>query len=103
MKKLLGVLALLTCFCLQTPAAAQERPAVPATPAASAVVLTVSADGAVHIQHAAAGTPMEVYNIVGIKLLTRRIESANETVRLNLPKGYYIFKIGTVVRKVVIR
>ena len=46
---------------------------------------------------------MEVYNIVGVKLTTIRIDSTDVTVQVNLPKGYYIFKIGNVVRKVVIK
>lgn len=46
---------------------------------------------------------MEVYNIVGVKLTTIRIDSTDVTVQVNLPKGYYIFKIGNVVRKVVMQ
>ena len=49
------------------------------------------------------GSQMEVYNIVGVKLTTIRIDSTDVTVQVNLPKGYYIFKIGNVVRKVVIK
>ena len=50
-----------------------------------------------------ADSQMEVYNIVGVKLTTIRIDSTDVTVQVNLPKGYYIFKIGNVVRKVVIK
>lgn len=69
----------------------------------SAIVLTVSADNQVRVQNAEPGARMEVYNIVGVKLTTIRIDSADTTVQVNLPKGYYIFKIGSVVRKVVIK
>lgn len=77
-------------------AARKEQPS-------SAVVLTVSADNRVRVQNAEPGARMEVYNIVGVRLTTIRIESADVTVQVNLPKGYYIFKIGNVVRKVVIK
>lgn len=68
----------------------------------SAVVLTVS-DSTIRIQNASLGSLMEVYNILGVKITSVRIESADKTLALNLPKGYYIFKIGNIVRKVVIR
>ncbi len=69
----------------------------------STIVLTVSADNQVRVQNAEPGSQMEVYNIVGIKLITKRIDSTDATFQMNLPKGYYIFKIGSVVRKVVIK
>ncbi|WP_291529727.1 T9SS type A sorting domain-containing protein [Bacteroides sp. UBA939] len=69
----------------------------------STIVLTVSADNLVRVQNAEPGSQMEVYNIVGVKLTTIRINSTDETVQVNLSKGYYIFKIGNVVRKVVIK
>ena len=65
--------------------------------------LTVSVDNRVRVQNAEPGSQMEVYNIVGVKLTTIRIDSTDVTVQVNLPKGYYIFKIGNVVRKVVIK
>lgn len=69
----------------------------------STIVLTVSAENRVRVQNAEPGSQMEVYNIVGVKLTTIRIDSTDVTVQVNLPKGYYIFKIGNVVRKVVIK
>ena len=64
---------------------------------------TISVDNRVRVQNAEPGSQMEVYNIVGVKLTTIRIDSTDVTVQVNLPKGYYIFKIGNVVRKVVIK
>ena len=46
---------------------------------------------------------MEVYDILGVKITSVRIDTADKTVTLNLPKGYYIFKVGDTVRKVVIK
>lgn len=66
--------------------------------------LTITASGTtVRIQNATSGSMMEVYNILGVKVTSVRIDSADKTVTLNLPKGYYIFKIGDTVRKVIIK
>lgn len=42
---------------------------------------------------------LEVYNVTGAKVLTRQIDSQDKTFSLSLPKGCYLFKVGTVVRK----
>ncbi len=66
--------------------------------------ITLSIDGAkVHID-GAEGKVLEVYNLTGIKVATIRIDNDSKQVNLdNLSKGYYILKVGDVVRKVSIR
>lgn len=67
------------------------------------VVLTVT-DTTIRVQNATPATSMEIYNILGVKVKTERINSSDQTISLSdLPKGYYIIKLGTVVRKIVIR
>lgn len=67
------------------------------------VVLTVT-DTTIRVQNATPGTTMEIYNILGVKVKSDRINSNDETISLSsLSKGYYIIKLGTVVRKIVIR
>jgi hypothetical protein len=68
----------------------------------TAVLLSVSGNR-VRVQHATQGTMLEVYNILGVKVSSVRIESLDETVTLDLPKGFYILKIGQVARKIVLR
>ncbi len=68
----------------------------------SSLTITVSGTS-VRIQNAPFGSVMEVYDILGVKVTTVRVDSSDKTVTLNLPKGYYIFKIGDLVRKVVIK
>lgn len=70
-------------------------------PSAS-VVLTVK-ENRVRVQNARPGDLLEVYSIVGVKVASVRIESADDTIELNLSKGFYILKVGSVARKVVIR
>ncbi|MDR0895585.1 MAG: T9SS type A sorting domain-containing protein [Prevotellaceae bacterium] len=79
----------------------KEAPAkeIPAT----AIRISVSTDNVIRIQHATSGMQMELYSIVGIKLATYTLRSADESIRIEQPKGYYIVKIANVVRKVIIR
>lgn len=106
MKKLLYSFLLLLTFSSQSVAWVQDgrkKDAVKQEQPSSQILLTVSVDNQVRVQNAEPGSQMEVYNIVGVKLTTIRIESADAMVQVNLSKGYYIFKIGNVVRKVVIK
>ena len=103
MRKLLYCFFFLLTFSSQSVAWAQDgrkQETAQKEQPSSTIVLTVSAENRVRVQNAEPGSQMEVYNIVGVKLTTIRIDS---TVQVNLPKGYYIFKIGNVVRKVVIK
>lgn len=66
--------------------------------------LTITVSGTtIRVENAIPGSTMEVYDILGVKITSVRIDTADKTVTLNLPKGYYIFKIGNTVRKVVIK
>jgi len=46
---------------------------------------------------------LEIYNIMGVRVYNRRIKAGTHTFTLNLPKGYYIIKIGKITKKVAIR
>lgn len=66
--------------------------------------VTLSVNGTkVHVS-GADGAVLEVYNLTGVKIATYRIDSNDKQVNLsNLSKGYYILKVGKVVRKISIR
>jgi len=65
--------------------------------------ITITAnESSIHIQNAAQMT-LEVFNITGVKVATFKIDSADKILNTNLPKGYYILKIGKVVRRVAIQ
>ena len=68
----------------------------------SKVVVTVL-DNAVRIQNATPNSTAEIYNILGVKVFSVTIDSLDETITLNLPKGYYILKTEQIVRKLVIK
>lgn len=56
----------------------------------------------VRVQNAE-GQQLEVYNLIGVRVSTFRIDSADKTVTLGVQRGCYILKIGKVVRKVFLR
>jgi hypothetical protein len=78
-------------------------PAITAQDEPQPISITVSVDNVIRVQHAEAGMQLELYSIVGIKLATFPIRSADESFRIEQPKGYYIVKVDKVVRKVIIR
>lgn len=51
----------------------------------------------------AAQTSLEIFDIAGVKKASFEIESSDKTVSVNLPKGYYLLRIGKFVRKIQIR
>jgi len=55
------------------------------------------------LQNAVVGEKLEVLSIVGVKVFDKKIESSNQEFQLGLPRGYYIVKIGTVVRKISVK
>lgn len=46
------------------------------------------------------GQKLEVYNVLGVRVLSFHIDSEDKTVNLSLPKGIYILKLGKFVRKI---
>ena len=48
----------------------------------------------------AQGSVLEVYSVTGTKVKSVKIESADQTVTLDLGKGCYIVKVGNVARKI---
>ncbi|MBQ0049858.1 MAG: T9SS type A sorting domain-containing protein [Bacteroidales bacterium] len=49
------------------------------------------------------GEVLTVYNIAGVCVGTFSLDNADKTVEIVLGRGCYIFKVGTVVRKVSVR
>lgn len=46
---------------------------------------------------------IEVFNILGTKVMTFNVNSGTNSNRVNLPKGYYILKSDNVTKKVVVK
>lgn len=68
-----------------------------------AVETAISVEGqSVHVV-GANGQVLDVYNIVGVKIASVKVEGMDKRLDLNLQKGCYILKIGKVVRKVSVK
>jgi maltose-binding protein MalE len=100
MKRILIVLAL--TFVTLAPLAAQKSEKTAVAP--QETTLSVIQTGkTLQLQNATVGEKMEVLSIVGVRIVEKKIESSNQSFTLELPKGYYIVKIGTAVRKISVK
>ncbi len=80
----------------------EGRRSLPIDNEQGSIALTVIGNS-VRIQNAAPGSILEVYNILGMKVTSIKIDSTDKTFTLNLPKGWYILKIENIARKVAIK
>ena len=51
----------------------------------------------------AEGEVKQVYNVAGVRVMSVKVEGADKSYELSLPKGCYIVKVGKYVRKISIR
>lgn len=66
--------------------------------------LTLSVTGnTIHLQNATPGSVLEVYSVLGIKVLSVKIDASEKTFVLSLSKGCYILKIENLVRKIALK
>ena len=71
------------------------------TPPESEITITYS-QGVLYI-NGGVGKVLEVVSLTGRCLLEQQIDSPAQKIELNLPKGCYIVKVGSVVRKIAVR
>lgn len=104
MTKRLLIIALISTVMFAAPASADvENMNVYAQEKIDEQPIGITVNGSsLHIT-GAQGLTLEVVSLTGRKVATVKIESPAQRVELNIPKGCYILKIGTVVRKVSIR
>jgi len=60
------------------------------------------ANGVVRVA-GANGQTLQIYNLAGVCVYSAKVDGADRSFDVNLPKGCYIIKVGKVVRKVSIR
>jgi hypothetical protein len=103
MKKVVLSVTLLIFLAFQAPVFAQDtgiRGGDDITELAP-VELTVAGNRLIW-QNVQVGKKIEIYSIVGKKMGEIPVHFSSGEYTLNLPKGYYIFKVGNVVRKFAI-
>ena len=86
--KIVHLLVIVTGLLVSSPAMASEVSAY---------------DSCIHVKNAPIGSILEIYSVVGIKVKEIKIKESNGEYPVNIPKGYYIIRIGETVRKIVIR
>jgi predicted peroxiredoxin len=45
---------------------------------------------------------LEIYNIMGVKVFSRRVKTGTNEYTLTLPKGFSLLKIGKITKKIAI-
>ncbi|EFA43859.1 hypothetical protein HMPREF0645_1720 [Hallella bergensis DSM 17361] len=100
--KILSVLLLVTVF-LGVPRVADATPAIEIIDnEIQKISITVNEESVMRIT-GAAGQELSIYNITGVRVMNLKIDGADRSYSLNLPKGCYIVKVGKMVRKISIR
>jgi hypothetical protein len=60
-------------------------------------------DNRLKVQNAVVGSKLEIYSVVGVKVMEVEIKYPSGEYLLNIAKGYYIVRLGETVRKIVVR
>jgi hypothetical protein len=63
----------------------------------------VAVGNCIKVTNAPVGSYLEVYSVVGIKVAEIEMKTPNGEYVLHISKGYYIVRIGNVVRKIALR
>jgi hypothetical protein len=66
-------------------------------------VEVITADNRIKVFNAPTGSRLEVYNVVGIKVVDIEMKQPDGEYLVTIAKGYYIIRVGETVRKVAIR
>ncbi|HEY5499035.1 MAG TPA: T9SS type A sorting domain-containing protein [Bacteroidales bacterium] len=101
MKKSFSFIFLLFILLAPLSAIGAEKPAA-STSQESGVSIFMKGS-TLQLQNATVGEKVEILSIVGVRVFQKKIESTNQDYELDLPKGYYIVKIGTIVRKIAVK
>lgn len=100
--KILSVLLLVTVF-LGVPRVADATPAIEIIDNEIQKISIIVNEESVMRITGAAGQELSIYNITGVRVMNLKIDGADRSYSLNLPKGCYIVKVGKMVRKISIR
>ncbi len=104
--KIVHIVCLLVALCFPSIASAMDQEKHIATTVSYAETDSVritAYDNFIHIQNAPIGSTLEVYSVVGIKVKEIKLKEQDGEYPVNIPRGYYIARIGETVRKIVIR
>ena len=114
MKRFLFILLLLLLCCGRLPAQAEENDSVPIRAVVADTmkqgevkqepeIIVKVVENRIYVENLQRVMILEIYNIMGVKVYSRRIPPGNGEYPVNLSRGYYILKIGRTTKKVAIR
>ena len=83
-----------------TPLSAMANEMEPAAAEQIDSQVSISVSGQTASITGAQGETLEVVSLTGRLVMSAKIDSPNQRVELNIPKGCYILKVGKVVRKI---
>lgn len=67
-----------------------------------AITISINSESVLRVT-GAVGETLYIYNITGVRVMSIKVDGADKSYSLNLPKGCYIVKVGKMVRKISIR
>lgn len=86
-----------------SPAIAQRSERVSSSISQETVVAVYQKGKLLILQNAPIGEKLNILSIVGVCVFEKRIDSTYMEISLELPRGYYIVKVGNIVRKIAIK
>ncbi len=102
MKKATVFILFFFAFVVISQAQVKEDKVILAESAQSSMTVSIDSNK-ISVQNAPANLKLEVFSIVGVQVVSRKINSSNQEFYLHLPKGYYIIKVGDIVRKTALK
>ena len=103
MKHFHAILLLSLLCCAGIPSFAQEVDSLAVEKEPLHSISIEMADNRIKINNLKQDAILEIYNILGVKVYNRRIPPGTNEYPINLPRGYYIIRVGNKTKKIAIR
>ncbi|MDR1372105.1 MAG: T9SS type A sorting domain-containing protein [Dysgonamonadaceae bacterium] len=103
-KQILNTIIIIVLLLAVLPAFSQDRQSKKQETATEIVVPEMSVkDNKLTLKNATKGKQLIIYTIIGNKVRQIEIKSSEEEHELKLQRGIYIFKLESIVKKIVIK
>lgn len=65
--------------------------------------VSISDTNRLYVYNVKPGDLLQLYSIVGVKVLEVKMDSSSKEISLNVPKGYYVVKVSSLVKKIAVK
>jgi len=65
--------------------------------------ISITDSNRLFVQNVKPGDLLQLYSIVGVKVMEVKLDSSSKELTLNIPKGYYMVKVSNTVRKIAVK